>query len=150
MTEEDPPVALEESSPILSNDKEPKGDSRNPPPGCDVCPPSMVEKESEASIELLLLKSTDKVLMTARSKCECQCFRFQDLPEDVGKWWVRKWVIFSKELATCDDSLGLSAIWMKGSTHVEARRKVFMVESEDDEGRTQQRGTRGALKAHSS
>jgi len=82
-----------------------------------------VEKESEASIELLSLRSTDE--MTARSKCKCQCFGFQDSPEDVGKWWVRKWVIFSKELATCDDGLGLSAIWMKGSTHVEARRKVF-------------------------
>ena len=85
----------------------------------------MVEKESEASIELMSLKSTDEVLTTARSKCECQCFGFQDSPEDVGKWWVRKWVIFSKELATCDDSLGLSAIWMKGSMRVEAKRKVF-------------------------
>jgi len=88
-------------------------------------PHLIVEKESEASIELLSLKSTDEVLMTTCSKCKCQCFGFQDLPEDVGKWWVRKWVIFSKELATCDDGLGLSAIWMKGSTHVEARRKVF-------------------------
>jgi len=43
-----------------------------------------VEKESKASIELLSLGSTDE--MTARSKCKCQCFGFQDLPEDVGKW----------------------------------------------------------------
>jgi hypothetical protein len=42
-------------------------------------------------------------------RTEWQIF-VKDLPEDVGKRCVRKWVIFSKELATCDDSLGLSAI----------------------------------------
>ena len=52
MTEEDPPVALEESSPMSSNDKEPNGDPKKPPLCRDDGPPavdSAAEKEGEAS-----------------------------------------------------------------------------------------------------
>jgi hypothetical protein len=54
-------------------------------------------------------------------RTEWQIF-VKNLPEDVGKSCVRKWVIFSKEFATCDDSLGLSAICMNGLTREKLER----------------------------
>lgn len=67
MTEEEPPVALEESSAMSSNDKEPNGESKKPPcrddgPAVD----SAAEKEGEASPEVLSLNGgCDKPIETA-------------------------------------------------------------------------------------
>jgi len=69
VTEEDPPVALEESSPMSSNDKEPNGEPKKPPPCRDDGPPavdSAAEKEGEASPEVLSLNGgCDKPIETA-------------------------------------------------------------------------------------
>jgi len=48
----------------------------------------------------------------------------KDFPEDEGEMVCEEVGYVSKELATCDDSLGLSGICMEGSTHAEARRNV--------------------------
>jgi hypothetical protein len=68
VTEEDPPVALEESSPMSSNDKEPNGESKKPPRRDDGPPDvdSAAEKEGEASPEVLSLNGgCDKPIETA-------------------------------------------------------------------------------------
>jgi len=89
-----------------------------------------IQKKSAFTCE-----STDEVLLTACSKCRCQCFRFRELWKgrckthffilvildqvaDICKGFARRcremvceeMGYISRELATCNNSLGLSAI----------------------------------------